>query len=606
MGLGYAEVYRFRHNKKHAMNRENAAEGKARQLVRRFVPGVEAFSRYDLASLRDDLPAGLSVAAVALPVGIAYSQIIGVPAVFGIYAAVFPLIAYAFFGSSRQLMIGPDAATCILAAAILAPMAGGDPSKYLVLMVVLTLMAGALYILAGILRLGFIANFLSQPILVGFLNGISLLIIVGQIPKLFGYSLEAKEFFPKIAEIVAKLGETHMPTLILAVCMLVILVAMRRFVRRLPSALVVVIVAVVAVVALDLEGQGVVILGTVPAGMPSFRLPVVGLSDLDDMLAGAAGLVLVSFTSGVLTAKSFARRARERVDPNRELIAFGVGNLASGVMQGFPVTGADSRTAVNYAMGGKTQMVGLVAAGTMLLVLFFLTAPLALVPTAALAAVIIISAVHLFDVAALKELYDASRREFILCVGTTLGVLVVGVLPGVLLAVALSLVWLLMVGSRPSDAVLGRVDGMKGFHNVREYPEAKTVPGLLLYRFDSDLIFFNAELFRQRVREAIAAEKDPVEWVILDVSPINVIDFTAVQQFQELHQELVAEGIVLGTARARGQLSQFFRPSFVSEVRGGYDQYIFPTLRVAVKGFQHREVPEAVETASEEGAAVRV
>jgi len=588
------------------MNGDEEQGGRARQLVRRFVPGVEAMSRYDVATLRDDLPAGLSVAAVALPVGIAYSQIVGVPAVYGIYAAIFPLIAYAFFGSSRQLMIGPDAATCILAAAILTPLAGGDPSKFLVMMVALTLMAGVLYIIAGFLRLGFIANFLSQPILVGFLNGVSLLIIVGQIPKLFGYSLEAKEFFPKVLEIVTKLGETHMPTAILALCMLVILLGMRRFARRLPSALVVVIIAVIAVYALGLEGQGVAILGTVPAGMPTFRMPAVGLSELDDMLAGAAGLVLVSFTSGVLTAKSFARRIRERVDPNRELIAFGVGNLASGVMQGFPVTGADSRTAVNYAMGGKTQVVGLVAAGAMLLILFFLTAPLALVPTAALAAVIIVSAVHLSDVEALKELYEASGREFVLSVGTTIGVLVLGVLPGVLLAVALTLVWLLMVGSKPSDAVLGRVKGMKGFHNVREYPEATTVPGLLIYRFDSDLIFFNAELFRQRVREAIAAEENPVEWVILDVSPVNVIDFTAVQQFQELHDELAAEGIVLGIARARGTLSQFFRPSFVSEVRGGYDQYIFPTLRAAVKGFQHREVPEAVEAASEEGAAVRV
>jgi len=588
------------------MSGEDGTGGKARQLVRRFVPGVESFSRYDLATLRDDLPAGLSVAAVALPVGIAYSQIAGVPAVVGIYAAIFPLIAYAFFGSSRQLMIGPDAATCILAAAILAPLAGGDPSKYLVMMVALTLMAGVLYIIAGFLRLGFIANFLSQPILVGFLNGISLLIIVGQIPKLFGYSLEEKEFFPKAAEIVTRIDETHIPTLVLAVCMLVILLALRRFARRLPSALIVVIIAVAAVVALELEGQGVAILGTVPAGLPSFNLPVVELSDLDDMIAGAAGLVLVSFTSGVLTAKSFARRIRERVDPNKELIAFGVGNLASGAMQGFPVTGADSRTAVNYAMGGKTQMVGLVAAGAMLLILFFLTEPLALVPTAALAAVIIVSAVHLFDLGALKELYGASGREFILSVGTTIGVLVLGVLPGVLLAVALSLVWLLMVGSKPSDAVLGRVEGMKGFHNVREYPEATTVPGLMLYRFDSDLIFFNAEVFRQRVREAIAAEEHPVEWVILDVSPINVVDFTAVQQFQELHEELAAEGIVLGTARARGQLSQFFRPSFVSEVRGGYDQYIFPTLRAAVKAFHNRAAPEAVEKASEVGAAVRL
>lgn len=557
--------------------------------MKRVVPGLDMLARYDIASLRHDVPAGLSVAAVALPVGIAYTQLMGVPAVIGIYAAIFPLIAYALFGSSRQLMTGPDAATCILAAAVLTPIAGGDQSKYLVLMVVLTLLSGVLYIIGGFLRLGFIANFLSHPILVGFLNGISLLILAGQLPKLFGISVDAGEFFPKIAELLQKLGETHLPTLILGLAMLVLLVLIRKFMRRLPSALIVVIIGILAVWAIGLDEAGVAILGEVPAGLPDFQVPVVSLSDMDDLLAGALGLVLVSFTSGVLTSKSFARRNRENVDANRELFAFGACNLASGLMQGFPVTGADSRTAVNYAMGGKTQLAGLVAAGTMLLILFFLTVPLGLTPTAALAAVIIVSAVGLFDFGSLKDLYAASYRELILCVGTTIGVLIVGVLPGVLLAVVLSILWLIVVGSRPKDAVLGRVEGMRGFHDVAAEPDARTIPGLLFYRFESDLIFFNADFFKDRVRKAVSEAKDPVEWIVMDVSPINVVDFTAIQALDELREELAAQGITLCVARPKGQLERFFRPDWASERMDAASANIHPTLRSAMQAFEKRD-----------------
>jgi len=563
--------------------------GGGRGLVKRVVPGLDMLARYDIASLRHDVPAGLSVAAVALPVGIAYTQLMGVPAVIGIYAAIFPLIAYALFGSSRQLMTGPDAATCILAAAVLTPIAGGDQSKYLVLMVVLTLLSGVLYIIGGFLRLGFIANFLSHPILVGFLNGISLLILAGQLPKLFGISVDAGEFFPKIAELLQKLGETHLPTLILGLAMLVLLVLIRKFMRRLPSALIVVIIGILAVWAIGLDEAGVAILGEVPAGLPDFQVPVVSLSDMDDLLAGALGLVLVSFTSGVLTSKSFARRNRENVDANRELFAFGACNLASGLMQGFPVTGADSRTAVNYAMGGKTQLAGLVAAGTMLLILFFLTVPLGLTPTAALAAVIIVSAVGLFDFGSLKDLYAASYRELILCVGTTIGVLIVGVLPGVLLAVVLSILWLIVVGSRPKDAVLGRVEGMRGFHDVAAEPDARTIPGLLFYRFESDLIFFNADFFKDRVRKAVSEAKDPVEWIVMDVSPINVVDFTAIQALDELREELAAQGITLCVARPKGQLERFFRPDWASERMDAASANIHPTLRSAMQAFEKRD-----------------
>ena len=576
------------------MNSENN-QGKISGFVRHFMPGLEVFSHYNRSWLRSDLGAGLSVAAIALPVGIAYADLAGVPAVIGMYSAIFPLLAYALFGSSRQLMTGPDAATCIIVAASLGPLAGGDPERYLALMVILTLMTGIFYVVAGISRLGFIANFLSQPILTGYLNGIALIIIAGQLQKLFGYSGEAEEFFPKLAEFVVQIDNSHLPTLVLGFSLLVALIGLRQVAPKLPAALVVVVAGIVVVTMLGLDQDGVAVLGSVPAGLPALHIAAFEPAAFKALLGDAAGIALVSFTSGVLTAKSFARRNRYEIDANQELVAFGACNIASGLAQGFPVTGADSRTAVNNAMGGKTQLVGIVAAASMLLILFFLTEPLAYVPTAALAAVIMVSAVGLFDYKELFNLYEMSRRELLLSVGTTLGVLILGVLPGVLLAVALSLFWLLTVVSRPHDGVLGRVKGMKGFHNLNDFPEASTIPGLLLYRFDANLVFFNADYFRDRVRAAIAAAKTPVEWVVIDASSINVVDITALQKFDELREELSAQGIVLASARVKHSLSRFFSHGWIVKHRERHAEYRFHTVKSAVRAFNNR-VEEVVST----------
>jgi high affinity sulfate transporter 1 len=570
-------------------------QAKILRLARNIMPGLGVFTRYDRSWLRSDLGAGLSVAAIALPVGIAYADLAGVPAVIGMYSAIFPLLAYALFGSSRQLMTGPDAATCIIVAASLGPLAGGDPERYLALMVVLTLMTGILYVVAGLLRLGFIANFLSQPILTGYLNGIALIIIAGQLQKLFGYSGEAEEFFPKLTEFVVQIDNSHLPTLILGFSLLLALIVLRQVAPKLPAALVVVVAGIVVVTMLGQDQDGVAVLGSVPAGLPSLHIPVFDPGTFTPLLGDAAGIALVSFTSGVLTAKSFARRNRYEINANQELIAFGACNIASGLAQGFPVTGADSRTAVNNAMGGKTQLVGIVAAGSMLLILFFLTEPLAYVPTAALAAVIMVSAVGLFDYKELRSLYEISRRELLLSVGTTLGVLILGVLPGVLLAVALSLFWLLTVVSRPHDGVLGRVKGIKGFHNIADFPEATTIPGLILYRFDANLVFFNADYFRDRVRAIIAAAETPVEWIVVDASSINVVDITALQKVDELREELAAQGIVFATARIKHNLSRFFNHDWGVKHRERYSKYRFHTVKSAVRAFNNR-VEEKIAT----------
>jgi high affinity sulfate transporter 1 len=570
-------------------------QSRIRRLLGQVAPGLDAFSRYQVSWLPSDIAAGLSVAAVALPVGIAYADLARVPPVIGIYAAIFPLFAYALFGSSRQLMIGPDAATCIMMAAALGPLAAGDPEHYRALVIVMTLIVGLIYVLMGVARLGFIASFLSLPILVGYLNGIALLIIVGQLGKLLGVSVVASHFFPKLLETATAIGHTHLPTASLGITLLVGLVglvglvALRRFVPRVPAALVVVVLGIVLAAALGLQQQGVSVVGSVPAGLPAFfQIPILPVGDYATLVRDAAGLALVSVTSGILTAKSFAQRNRYEVDADRELIGFGAGNIASGLAQGFPVTGADSRTAVNNAMGGKSQMAGVVAGGVMLLSLFFLTKPMAYIPNTALAAVIIVSAAGLFDFATLRELYAMSRVELGFSVGTTLGVLVLGVLPGVLLAVILSLLLLLMLTSRPTDAVLGRVPGMRGYHDLRDYPQAGTIPGLLLYRFNADLVFFNVDFFKARLLATIAASATPVEWVVVDASPVNVIDSTALKKVEQLIDELTARGIVFAVAHRKHTVGRLFEASWVDVRRELTEEHSYATLTSAVSAFNAR------------------
>jgi high affinity sulfate transporter 1 len=559
----------------------------------RIAPGLATLTRYDRRWLPKDVLSGISVAAIALPVGLAYAGLAGVPPIVGIYSAIFPLLAYALFGSSRQLIVGPDAATCLLVAASLAPLAAGDPERYLALVPVLTLMTGVLCLIAGAAGLGFIATFLSQPILTGYLNGIALIILVGQLPKLLGYPSEANDFVPQLQELARGVDLSHWPTALLGLSLLAGLLILRRVAPAVPGPLVAVVAGIGAVAIFDLGALGVALTGELPGGLPEPGVAVFEPATYRSLLHDAAAIMLISFASGMLTAKSFARRNHYEIDANQELIAFGASNLASGLAQGFPVTGADSRTAVNNAVGGKSQLVGIVAAAAMLFVLLFLKAPLALVPTAALAAVVFVSAISLFDVVGLRDLARMSWREGLLSLCTTLGVLVLGILPGVMLAVALSLAWLLMVTSRPQDAVLGRVRGLRGFHSLADYPEATTVPGLLLYRFEANLVFFNIDYFGERLRSAIEASKTPVEWIILDASPINWIDATALQRLDELRRELAARGITLGIARARHSLNRAFNPSWAAQRLPAMGFRRFPTLKTAVHAFERHKLDAA-------------
>lgn len=564
----------------------------ASRWIQRFIPGISTFTHYQRADFRFDCIAGLSVAAVALPVGIAYAEIAGVPAVYGIYSAFLPLLVYALFGSSRLLITGPDAATCLMVASALGPLAAGNPQRYMELMIAITVLTGIFHIIFGLCRLGFMANFLSHPILVGYLNGIALIILVGQLPKLFGYKSEVGGFFARLVEFSQKVNDPHLPTLILGAIALVILLVLRRWASQLPAALIVAALSIIAVQAMQLDANGVAVLGTVPSGFPTLHELSFDPERFKILVQHAASIALISFTSGVLTAKSFARRNRYDIDANQEMIAFGACNIVTGLMQGFPITGADSRTAVNNAMGGRTQLAGIAAAGAMMLFLLFFTAPLASLPNAALAAIITVSCLGLFDLPSLRELFAASRRELTFSLVTTAGVLYFDVLPAVFLAIVLTLLWILLATSRPHDAVLGRVPGMGGFHDISDYPNAVTVPGLLLYRFDGDILFFNVDYFKQQLLSKIAKSTTAVEWIIIDAGPINVIDITALQHLKDFIEDLEGQGITLRFVRVKQSLRNYFSSSWVASLPKLKKRIRYDTLTSAVEAFKQRNQPQ--------------
>jgi high affinity sulfate transporter 1 len=554
------------------------------QRLGRLAPGLPALLGYRRADLPHDLIAGLSVAAVALPVGVAYAALAGFSPVVGLYATILPMIVYALFGTSRQLIVGPDAATCSLVAAILIPLAGGNPDLYLSLSVALGALAGLFCIGASFLKLGALADFLSRPILVGFLNGISLHILTGQLGKLLGYSIDSKGIVPAVFEIVAKIGQIHWPTLGVGLATVAALLISARLLPRLPAALVALVVAGLVVALLGLDAQGVAVVGAVPAGLPALKLPAFSPDLLDDLAGGAAGLALVSFSSMMLTARSFAARNRYEIDVDREFAALGAANIAASLSQGFAVSGADSRTAMADAAGGRTQVTGLVAAAAIALVLLFFTEPLRYVPIAALGAVLIKASLSLLDLRTLRDLYRFNRMELALSLLATVGVVWAGAIQAILVAVILALLRFIRLTSRPAVEVLGEVDGLPGLHSVARHPAARTQPGLLLFRFNAPLVFFNAPYFRQQARAAIAAAGPGLKWFVIDALPVTQVDVTGYHELDDLAQTLRSQGAELMVAGRTTELSEWHRS------RGAGDKPLasryFPTLEEVLLAYR--------------------
>lgn len=553
----------------------------------RITPGLVQLLPYDRSNLSHDLIAGLSVAAVALPVGVAYAQLAGFNPAVGLYSSILPLAAYAIFGTSRQLIMGPDAATCALITAALTPLAAGDPELYASLSVTLAFFAGILCVGASFLKLGALADFLSKPILVGFLNGIALSIILGQIGKILGFPISAGGIVPRLVEVASKLGLTHGPTLAVGLGTFVVLLITPRIMKQVPAALVAMILAAVAVRLFGLEQLGVKIVGEVPAGLPPIRIPHFSLGLIPTLFEDAAGLALVTFSSMMLTSRSFASKNGYDIDADRDFAALGAANIASALSQGFAISGADSRTAMSDATGGRTQVTGLVAAGTIAVVLLFFTGPLRYVPISALGAVLVKAGLSLVDLEALKLIYKIDRREFGLSVLATLGVVAVGAIHAILVAVALATLRFVRLMARPKVETLGLVEGTPGFHSVERHPNATTVPGLLLFRFNAPIVFFNAPYFKREILAAANAAGPNLKLVVVDLLPVTMIDATGLYTTQEVAEELERRGAALAAAGRQMEWRDWAASRKLSE-RAARAKF-YPTMRSALKAFQGKE-----------------
>ncbi|MCC0115797.1 SulP family inorganic anion transporter [Pseudomonas aeruginosa] len=550
----------------------------------RWVPGLDSLLHYRRAWFRPDVQAGLSVAAIQIPTAIAYAQIAGFPPPVGLSACLLPLLLSALLGRSLHFILGPDAATAAMVAAAITPLAAGDPQRLVDLSMIVAIMVGLFSIVAGLARAGFIASFLSRPILVGYLNGIGLSLLVGQLGKLFGYEAATSGFVAGILALLENLLHIHWPTLILGSLSLLLMVLLPRRFPQLPGALCGVLLASLAAALLGLDRYGVELLGEVPAGLPQLSWPQTSLEELKSLLRDATGITVVSFCSAMLTARSFAARHGYSINANHEFVALGLANIGAGVSQGFAISGADSRTAVNDMVGGKTQLVGVVAALVIAATLLLLNKPLGWVPMPALGAVLLLAGWGLIDVQALKGFWKLSRFEFSLCLLTTVGVLSVGVLPGIFVAVSIAVLRLLYYTYRPSDAVLGWMHGIDGQVELAKYPQATTLPGLVIYRFDAPLLFFNADYFKQRVLAVVDGSERP-NAVLLNAEAMTNLDISGLATLHEVQQILKAQGVHLSLARVTGQtLDLLQRSSMLGEIK---PPLVFSSVRSGVSAYRY-------------------
>lgn len=552
-----------------------------------WIPLLRDLRQYRRKWLLNDLIAGLSVAAVQVPTAIAYATLAGFPPEVGLYASMLPVLVYALFGSSRQLVVGPDAATCAMIAALLLPMADGDPVYYMQLSASLAITVGLLMVIGGMTGMGFIVNFFARPILIGFLSGIGLSIIAGQLGKLFGIAVVNRDFGPSLLELASRLGEINIFSLAVGLTVLVLLIILRRFAPRAPSSLIALLVAGLAVFLFDPDQQQVKLVGEVPSGLPGFAIPGLGYEGVQNTFMNAVGLVIVSFTSGMLTARSFAARNGYAINADQEMRAIGLANVASGLFGGFAITGAGSRTAVNDASGGKTQLVSVFAAMATAGVALFLAVPLGHLPIAALAAVLIFSAWGLLDIAGMHKLLEIDRFEFWLSLLTTVGVLTIGVLPGVVIAITLALIQVMIRIYRPGDTLLGIVPNTEGYNDLSLSLDARPIPGIIIYRFDAPLLFFNADYFKARVLSLVDNNTPKPRWFILDTEAISQLDSTGAYAIDEIIDELQARGVQLVVARPKLYMRKFGQPMGLGN-KIGLDN-IFFSVHAAVDAILRHE-----------------
>jgi SulP family sulfate permease len=552
-------------------------------------PGIAVLRGYRLRWLRPDLVAGVTVAAYFVPQVMAYSQLAGLPAVTGLWAALGPLVLYFLLGSSRLLSLGPESTTALLTATAIGPLAAGDPARYAVLAAVLALLVGAICVVGWLARLGFLADLLSKPVLIGYLAGIAVIMMTGQLGRLTGAPVQGDSPPAEVWSAVRLFGQWRLAPVALSVVALALLLALARWTPWLPGPLIVVALAAVVTWAGGLGAKGVALVGEVPSGLPVPHLPSLTAADIGLLAVPALGVALVGYTDTVLTGRAFASRGGERPDPDRELLVLGLGNLSASLVRGFPISSSGSRTAVAVAAGAKSQVYSLVAAAVIVATLLFAGPLLSTFPIPALGALVVFAAIRLIDIAEFRRIAAFRRTEFVLAVATTVGVIALDVLYGVLVAVALSVLDVLRRVARPHDGILGYVPGIAGMHDIDDYPDARPVPGLVVYRYDSPLFFANAEDFRRRALAAVAAAEAPVRWLLLNAEANIQIDSTAVDALDSLREELAGRGIVLTMARVKQDLRDDLQAAGFLD-RLGPDR-VFYTLPTAVEAFRH-EFPD--------------
>jgi high affinity sulfate transporter 1 len=552
----------------------------------RWLPGLETLKRYEAAWFSRDLVAGLVLTTMLVPVGIAYAVASGLPGINGLYATIVPLLAYALTGPSRILVLGPDSSLAPVILAVVLGLSGGDPARAVTIASMMAVVSGIVCAAVGLLRLGFITDLLSKPIRYGYMNGIALTVLIGQLPKVFGFSIEDAGPLRNLSRIAGTVlgGGTNWVAFAVGAGTLAVILLLKPF-RQVPGVLLAVFGATVVVGAFDLDATaGIQVLGPLPHGLPAFVLPWSAIADVGQVLIGGTAVAMVAFADTSVLSRTYAARTRTRVDPNQEMIGLGAANLAAGLFQGFPISSSSSRTPVAEASGAKTQVTGIVGALGVASLLLLAPTLLQSLPNSALAAVVIASAIGLFELQDLRRIFRIQQWEFWLSVVCFVGVAVFGVIPGIGLAVVLAVIEFLWDGWRPHYAVLGRVDGLRGYHDLKRYPDARLVPGLVLFRWDAPLFFANAELFNQRVLEAVAQSPTPVRRVIVAAEPVTSIDVTSADALGELDDALRASGIELRFAEMkdpvkdklkRFEMLQRFGPeSFHPTVGAAIDTYL--------------------------------
>jgi high affinity sulfate transporter 1 len=550
----------------------------------RWMPGLGMLRRYEAAWLAQDIVAGLVLAAMLVPVGIAYAEASGLPGIHGLYATIVPLLAYALFGPSRILVLGPDSALAAIILGVVAPLSGGDPLRAATLAGMMAIVSGTACILAGLARLGFVTELLSKPIRYGYMNGIALTVLISQLPKLFGFAIESGGPLHSLWATAQAIrdGRTNWVTFGIGLGTLIVILLLQGY-KRLPGILIAVVAATVLVGALELDAYGVKVLGPLPEGLPALAIPWISSSDLMPVLIGGGAVALVSFADTSVLSRTYAARLNDQVDANQEMIGLGSANLAAGLFQGFPISSSSSRTPVAEAAGARSQLTSVVGALAIAVLLVLAPSLLHDLPEAALAAVVIAAALGLIEVTDLKRIYRIQRWEFWLAMACFAGVALLGVVPGIGLAIAIAITEFLWDGWRPHSAVLGRADGVKGYHDITRYPEARRIPGLVLFRWDAPLFFANAEFFKERVLDAVERSPTAVRWLVVAAEPVTSVDVTAVDMLAELDEALNARNIEFCFAELKDPVKDKLKRFGLFKHLG--ETAFFPTLGAAVASY---------------------